>query len=110
MSSAANLDVDSVRIAMHNVTDTTFGAFHCLGQMSLEFSKKAYTFEVVMHGKPDAWGSPRALRTQLYFDSSGDMQDFLSGMKNQIDELRSKLYASMEKNNDTLEEQSVDTP
>lgn len=107
MIAAADMTVDAVRIAMHNVKEVTFEQFHQLGQTTLESSDIAYTFELSTHGKPDAWNRPRAMRTQLFFDNAANLQDFLSGMKNQIDELRSELYASMDVRDD---ETSVDTP
>ena len=110
MSAAATMSVDSVRIAMHNVLEAELGQFHDLGPTRTDSPNISYSFEINLHGKPDAWDRPRVMRTQLFFDSAAYLQDFLSGLKNQIDQLRSKLYASMEKNNQPLDEPSVDTP
>ena len=109
MSAAAEMVVDNVRISMHSVLEASFDQFYELGQSNTDTDDRVYAVGFNLHAKPDVWDRPREMRTTLYFDSAGNMQDFLSGLKNQIDELRSKLYASMEKNNDTLEEPSVDT-
>jgi|SaaInlV_100m_DNA_2_1039680.scaffolds.fasta_scaffold21350_2 hypothetical protein len=109
MSAAAEMVVDNVRISMHSVLEASFDQFYELGQSNTDTDDRVYAVGFNLHAKPDVWDRGRIMRTTLYFDSAGNMQDFLSGLKNQIDELRSKLYASMEKNNDTLEEPSVDT-
>jgi hypothetical protein len=109
MSAAAEMVVDNVRISMHNVLEASFDQFYDLGSRADTHGDRVYAVGFTLHAKPDVWDRPREMRTTLYFDNAGNMQDFLSGLKNQIDQLRSKLYASMEKNNDTLEEPSVDT-
>lgn len=107
MSNAAEIVVDSVRISMHNVTSPTFDQFYDLGSSSTDSPDNNYCVGLTLHAKPDVWDRPRQMRTTLYFDNAANLQDFLSGLKNQIDELRSKLYASMDVRND---EASVDTP
>jgi len=109
MSAAADMTVDSVRISMHNVLEASFDQFYELGQSNPDTKDVDYAVGFTLHAKPNFRQQGREMRTTLYFDNAGNLQDFLSGLKNQIDELRSKLYASMEKNNDTLEEPSVDT-
>jgi len=107
MIAAADMTVDAVRIAMHNVKEVTFEQFHDLGPARTDSPNITYCFEINLHGEPDAWDRPRVMRTQLFFDSASHLQDFLSGLKNQIDQLRSKFYASMDVRDD---ETSVDTP
>tara|TARA_R110000751_G_scaffold112572_1_gene211487 strand:+ start:1428 stop:1778 length:351 start_codon:yes stop_codon:yes gene_type:complete len=106
MSNAADLIVDSVRVAMHNVTNTTFDQFYDLGSSEIDSPNNTYCVGLTLHAKPDAWDRPRAMRTTLYFDNEHNLQDFLSSLKNQIDELRSKLYASLDARHDAL----PDTP
>ena len=106
MSAAADMTVNSVRIAMHNLAKVTFDQFQQLNNGTPQNDCRCI-FELSLHGKPDAWDRPRVMRMQLFFDNAANLQDFLSGMKNQIDELRSKLYASMDVRDDEI---SVDTP
>lgn len=107
MSAAAKMCVDNVQISMHSVLEAEFDQFHDLGPRRTDSPNISYSFEINLHGKPDAWDRPRVMRTQLFFDSAAHLQDFLSGLKNQIDQLRSKLYASIDVRDD---ETSVDTP
>ena len=106
MSSAAEMVVDNVRISMHNVLEASFDQFYELGQSNLDTKDVVYAVGFTLHAKPDVWDRGREMRTTLYFDSAGNLQDFLSGLKNQIDQLRSKLYASIDVRDD---ETSVDT-
>ena len=107
MSAAAEMVVDNVRVSMHNVIEASFDQFYELGQSNLDTKDVVYAVGFNLHAKPDVWDRGRTMRTTLYFDNAGNLQDFLSDLKNQIDQLRSKLYASIDVRDD---ETSVDTP
>tara|TARA_R110000782_G_scaffold3672_1_gene13286 strand:- start:1 stop:324 length:324 start_codon:yes stop_codon:yes gene_type:complete len=106
MSAAAEMVVDNVRVSMHNVIEASFDQFYELGQSNLDTKDVVYAVGFNLHAKPDVWDRGRTMRTTLYFDNAGNLQDFLSDLKNQIDQLRSKLYASIDVRDD---ETSVDT-
>ena len=87
----SSMEIDRVRMSMHNVKEPSFDGFYNLGPVIVD-GPDTFVFDLAIHGKPDIWDRPRAMNTSLFFDSRKDLLDFLSSLKKNVDQLRAKIY------------------